>query len=237
LRKLHPPGPKERLVAHGKIVGPTGVEETWTAHIGAGDRRILRVETADGGLWHLALSDDGRPERMQVRLHEGDATLDATWTFFPDEVLVWRRGGGTESVAETLPAGCFLLWPPYAGRGELLGALVDAGAAPLLCLWRVALAEGGLREALTVVDVRREGDAGAPTLVITARPDGAAMHEGPGAPSAMSPAPEEVASVVADTGREAWSAHARLGRGGLLKEWRGPEGKAVELVSEPAVPE
>jgi|GEM_PF-3529940 hypothetical protein len=133
MRNLHPVRPQERLRDHGTFVRPDGSRERWTVHSLAPGRHIVRVDVAGvegpasrSELWHLMLDESGRPERMQVRLSEGGPPLEATFTFFEDEVLVWRKGGGSASEAIELPPQCRLLWPPVAGREYCLG--VGAGA-------------------------------------------------------------------------------------------------------------
>ena len=75
MRRLHPAGRDEKLVAQGQIELAAGRSEEFTEHIGPAGRRIVRVEESPSGqLWHLQLASDGRPERMEARLYrEGPA--------------------------------------------------------------------------------------------------------------------------------------------------------------------
>ena len=120
MRKLHPVHARERLVARGSFRRAEG-EERWTLHALPAERHVLRVQDERAGLWHLALDDAGLPERLQVRMRHEARRLDATFTFFEDEVLVWRRGAEPASEAVALPPGTRLLWPPLAGRLRCLG--------------------------------------------------------------------------------------------------------------------
>jgi hypothetical protein len=73
--------------------------------------------------------------------------VDATYTFFEDEVLIWRRGAEPASEALAVPPGYRLLWPPVAGRVECLAAAVEPGqtdAVMCLSLVRRGPAQGGL---------------------------------------------------------------------------------------------
>lgn len=158
MRKLHPTGPREIPVARGRLAVPGGGEEVWTAHRGPAGRTVVRVEDSSGCLWYLAVDEAGRPERLQARLRDGAGSLDATFTFFDDEVLVWRRGGGSASEAIPMPTGYGLVWPPFAGRGLLLAAAPGEAEWPLWCLERVDLAAGGLVGRLESVHlIRRAG--------------------------------------------------------------------------------
>jgi hypothetical protein len=123
MRKLHPIGPQEERVAAGRLRRADGGVETWTVHRSVGDRRVIRVECSPGELWHLVLDAGHRPERLQARLQEEGQTFETTYTFFPDEVLVWRRGAEPASEAIALPPGYRLLWPPVAGRECCLAGL------------------------------------------------------------------------------------------------------------------
>ena len=125
MRKLHPIAPHEVLARQGHVRRPDGAVEDWTLHTLPADRQVIRVEVSGAELWHLTLDDTGAPERLEVRLAEDGRTMDATLTFFEDEVLVWRRGAEPASEALAVPPGYRLLWPPVAGREVCL-----AGSAP-----------------------------------------------------------------------------------------------------------
>jgi hypothetical protein len=147
MRKLHPVGPHEVLVAQGQVRRPDGVLEAWSHHHLPGDRLVVRVEASTGELWHLTLDEHARPERMEVRLVAGGRQIEATYTFFEDEVLVWRRGAEPASEALAVPPGYRLLWPPVAGRGACLAGAVTPGqveAVLCLSLVRRGLDRGGL---------------------------------------------------------------------------------------------
>jgi len=113
---------------------PTGTVEAWELTQLPDGSRIYRAEIGDGvGLWHLMLAPDGRPDRLQARLRdEVGRRFDATFTFFGDEVLVAGGQVGKRDVREevVLPAGCGLLWVPFAGREPgLMGCGTDASDA------------------------------------------------------------------------------------------------------------
>jgi hypothetical protein len=146
LRKLHPAPPHERLLAQGIETTPQG-DESWSVHEAPAGRLVLRVD-GPSGLWHAVLAPDGSAERVQVRLpapsgeDAADAgPVDATFTFFEGEVLVWRRGASP--AAEALPAGgrCRLAWPPRACAAHLANAPAEAGVFRLRLAPR---AEGGV---------------------------------------------------------------------------------------------
>lgn len=128
MRKLHPIGPHEVLVRAGSVRAPDGAVESFTVHAVPADRFVVRVELPDVALWHLTVAADGAPERLETRLSADGRSIDATCTFFEDEVLIWRRGAEPASEAVALPPGYRLLWPPIAGREVCLaGATPDAG--------------------------------------------------------------------------------------------------------------
>lgn len=128
MRVLHPVRPHEALLDAGTLVRADGAVEAFQVHALDADRAVVRVESGGPALWHLVVGGDGRPERLQVRLRDGGRTLDATLTFFDDEVLVWRRGAEPASEAIAVPPGTRLLWPPVAGRERCLRGL--GGASP-----------------------------------------------------------------------------------------------------------
>jgi hypothetical protein len=130
MRKLHPVGAHEVLLRQGRVRRPDGAEETWTLHALPGDRRVVRVEVPGAELWHLTLEASGAPERLELRLIEGGRTMDATFTFFEDEALVWRRGAEPAAEAIALPPGYRLLWPPVAGREVSLVDLAPDDGSP-----------------------------------------------------------------------------------------------------------
>lgn len=160
MRKLHPAGADETLVDTGRWIRPGHAAETWTTHLDPDGRRIVRVETTAGDLWHVVLAPDGRPERLEARLVEagparddaaGPPVVDVACTGFDDEVLIWRRGAEPASEAVAVPPGYRLLWPPLAGRAECLAAWLDRtprqgpDAVMLLSVARRPAARGGLR--------------------------------------------------------------------------------------------
>jgi hypothetical protein len=120
VRKLHPIHARERFVARGGYQRPAGTER-WSLHALPLGRHVLRVQDEHDGLWHLVIDDQQMPERLQVRLRRDGRPIEATMTFFEDEVLVWRRGAEPSSEAIALPPGSRLLWPPLAGRLRCLG--------------------------------------------------------------------------------------------------------------------
>jgi len=139
MRRLHPISEHEQTVAQGAYAYRQAGE-----HAGAGEEweltrlpdggHIYRVEAGDGeGLWHLMLAPDGRPDRLQLRLHDdAGRRFDATYTFFDTEVLVsgGQVGRRPEKDVTELPAGYSLLWLPFAGRGMArIGCDSEAGAA------------------------------------------------------------------------------------------------------------
>lgn len=147
MRKLHPVAPQEQLLREGRIHRPDGTVETFTVHALPADRRAVRVEVQGAELWHLIVDQDGRPERLEARLTQGGRLMAATFTFFEDEVLVWRQGGGPASEAVALPPGFRLLWPPAAGRDICLAGATSEDAGPtaaMCCLIRPRRGEGWL---------------------------------------------------------------------------------------------
>lgn len=102
-------------------------------------------------LWHLVLAPDGRPERMEARWTADGAAVELALTFFPDEVLIWRRGAGPAAESLALPPGYRLLWPPVSGREACLtglDALLDEQGRGLLMVCALGcrpVARGGLR--------------------------------------------------------------------------------------------
>ena len=102
-------------------------------------------------LWHLALAPEGRPERMEARWSEAGTAVELALTFFPDEVLIWRRGAGPAAESLALPPGYRLLWPPVSGREACLtglDALLDEQGRGLLMVCALGcrpVARGGLR--------------------------------------------------------------------------------------------
>lgn len=153
MRKLHPAGVEDVEIDAGRFLRPDGTVETWTTHRAEGGRRVVRVETGAGDLWHVVVAEDGRPERLEARLVEGGVAgaIDIACTCFDDEALIWRRGAEPASEAVAVPPGYRLLWPPIAGRAECLGDWLDrtpgAGPAAVMLLWvtRRGAARGGLR--------------------------------------------------------------------------------------------
>jgi hypothetical protein len=113
---------------------------------------LVRVD-AGASLWHAVLDVDGRPERVQVRLGSGPDAVDATFTFFDNEVLVWRRGAHPSAEAIPLSAPVSLDWAPvscrdaFAVSGSASGS--EAKSAPSterarFAIRTVDLAEGGV---------------------------------------------------------------------------------------------
>lgn len=88
---------------------------------------MLRVDAGDS-LWHAVLDSDGRPERVQVRVGSGPDAVDATFTFFDNEVLVWRKGAQPAVEAIPLATPVRLAWAPTACRDVLGQAPVADGA-------------------------------------------------------------------------------------------------------------
>lgn len=170
MRRLHPVTHREQMVTQGEYVylsdgEPTGTVEAWELTQLPDGSRIYRAEVGDGvGLWHLMLAPDGRPDRLQARLRdEVGRRFDATYTFFGYEVLVAGGQVGKRAVREAvvLPAGCGLLWVPFAGREPgLLGCGSDENdmqPAVLYVLRRRSPQEGWLRAEAAVCSVERAG--------------------------------------------------------------------------------
>ena len=160
MRGLHPIGSQERLVRASRYARPDQAVEEGTIHAIAAGRHAVRV-SVDGArrtsMWHLVLDQSGAPERLQARLREDGRVVDVTMTFFEDEVLVWRRGGGSPSEAVAIPPGYRLLWPPYTGRGLALAGLpaVDGPDARMFALVRPRpLTEGALEVRPVKLSVR-----------------------------------------------------------------------------------
>jgi hypothetical protein len=163
MRHLHPVTQHETPAGGGSFRRSDGTVERWTVHAQPGGRHVVRVEAADGELWYLALDAESRPERMQVRLREAGRTMDATYTFFEDEVLIWRRGDGPASEAVALPPGYRLLWPPLAGRELLLAGLVEEAATgpavlPCYAMLRRPAGRGWLSGRVAELTVRADAD-------------------------------------------------------------------------------
>ena len=130
MRVLHPVRSQEAPLDAGTWIRPDGSAEGFQVHALGDGRAVVRVEA----LWHLVLAPDGRPERLQVRIRHDGRTVDATLTFFEDEVLIWRRGAAPPSEAIALAPGTRLLWPPIAGRERCLAGLSAAAPATVPCL-------------------------------------------------------------------------------------------------------
>ena len=147
--------------ARGAFAGQTAPLESFTVHGLPAERRTVRVEVAGAELWHLVVDELGLPERLEARLIADGRTLEATFTFFQDEVLVWRRGGEPASEAVALPPGYRLLWPPAAGREICLAGVApdDGSPAAVMCclLRRRARGEGGLGLRPVKFTVRKSG--------------------------------------------------------------------------------
>ena len=160
MRVLHPVRAQEALLDAGTLVRPDGAVETWQVHRLPADRTAVRVEADGPALWHLVLAPDGRPERLQARLRDDGRTVEATLTFFEDEVIIWRRGAepATESIA--LPPGTRLLWPPLAGRERCLAGLVGETAGESVGESVGETAAGDGAAARTFLLVRRGPPAG-----------------------------------------------------------------------------
>lgn len=160
MRKLHPIGARERLILETRFFRPDrSVEEGLVHALGAGRYAVRASVEGDRriGLWHLVIDEHGTPERLQARIVDVGATVDVTFTFFSDEVLVWRRGGGVASEAVALPPGYGLLWPPYTGRGLALAGLpaVEGRDARTFALVRACPpAEGALEIRPEEIEIR-----------------------------------------------------------------------------------
>jgi len=167
MRRLHPVGPREKLVDAARYEHPDGVIEESEVHAQDGDRLVVRVAVRAPhepatviALWHLTLGPERSPERVQLRLMDRGRRMEAALTFFPGEALVWRRGAEPASQAVMLPPAPRLLWPPFAGRDICLAGLAPseqdgaesdpkvAGsqglASAVALLRRVPTAEGGV---------------------------------------------------------------------------------------------
>ncbi len=160
MRVLHPVRSQEAPLDAGTWIRPDGSAEAFQVH-GLGDgRAVVRVEGDGPALWHLVLDPDGRPERLQVRIRHDGRTVDATLTFFEDEVLIWRRGAAPPSEAIALAPGTRLLWPPIAGRERCLAGLSAAAPARVPCLLIVVVPpdRGGLTARPVELAVARTAD-------------------------------------------------------------------------------
>ena len=117
---------------------------------------MLRVDAGDS-LWHAVLDSDGRPERVQVRVGSGPEAIEATFTFFDNEVLVWRKGAQPAVEAIPLSPPVRLAWAPTACR-EVLSQTPHAGGA---LDGSASSGEGGLF-VIRIVDRDQGGIVGTP---------------------------------------------------------------------------
>lgn len=157
MKRLHPVSDREQTVAQGRYVyleagTETGDGEAWELTRLPHGERIYRVDVAEGReLWQLMLAPDGRPDRLQVRLHdEAGRRFDATYTFFENEVMVSGGPAARKPAKEfiDLPRDYGVLWGPFAGRELcLLGYDPEAGAPQtrtLFLMRRLPAEEGWL---------------------------------------------------------------------------------------------
>ncbi len=171
--RLHAPSVQEELVDAGRCRRPDGAVERYSVHRDPEGRHLVRVAVAPAegeapgaegpwtdpvagvlpapSLWHLVLAPDGRPERMEARWSQDGSPVELALTFFPDEVLLWRRGAEPAAESLALPPGFRLLWPPVSGREACLtglDTLLDAEGRGLLMVCALGCrpaARGGLR--------------------------------------------------------------------------------------------
>jgi len=171
MRRLHPIGRHEVPADHGTIRQPDGRLDVWTVHALPEQRHVVRVAEGDGTLWHLTLDHAARPERLQARWQDGGRSVEATLTFFDDEVLIWRRGAEPGSQAMAIPTGARLLWPPIAGRDWCLAGIAVDNPEEMaaVIVQRRPLADGALDVCPVTVSARREGDV--LTLAMAGRPE------------------------------------------------------------------
>lgn len=236
VRRLHPVSRADTLIDQGAYDRPAGGVERFSLHADAAGRRTLRVEVLPAGdLWHLALSPEGRPERVECRWQEDGAVFEAALTCFEDELLVWRRGAEPISERIDLPPGYRLLWPPVAGRGECLAGLEaelddrDRGARIFLSLRRRPLAKGGLRCRPIKLGLRREALAASsgPT------PQGPAPLD-PAPPRA---APPRAARRIALETPGLPAMQAEFDAAGRLLRWLEDGQPVAERRAEPEIPD
>ncbi len=133
MKRLHPPSEREILVAEGKYSHPATADqpaqvEQWEITRLPDEARIYRVDVANGmALWHLMVAPDGRPDRLQVRLHDGQGlSFEATFTFFDHEWMIVSGQQGQKPQRKFLDGpsdGWGIMWGPIAGRELALRSL------------------------------------------------------------------------------------------------------------------
>lgn len=175
-------------------------------------------------LWHLVLAPEGRPERMEARWSVAGTAVELALTFFPDEVLIWRRGAGPAAESLALPPGYRLLWPPVSGREACLTSLdelLDASGRGLLMVCALACrpaARGGLRARPVKLDLylgAGEADSGSAGSPATS-PDASAASSDSGAV-----APEAAPETQLTLSTPGWPAQRlTLDPAGRLASWQ-----------------
>jgi hypothetical protein len=154
----------------------------------------------------MALSGTRHPERIQVRLDLDEGAFDAVYTFFDDEVLVWRRGPGGGSDAVALPAGYQVTWPPFPGRLLLASGALDAS--------RAAATPAGSAEPATVPWIRLLRVDGSPPIRIAVGEARIAVTDD---------------AVLVDVGDGAEPERLEPGENGRMQRWRCGERVGAEL--------
>jgi hypothetical protein len=125
MRMLHPLGRGETRTCLGEYAYSRGADSS-----GAVERWLLtrvpggHVYRSQIGrdLWHLLVSGERRPERIQVCLHTEHALREATCTVFEDCLAVYTPAEDQAYSELEVGADYGLGWSPYAGRILMLGS-------------------------------------------------------------------------------------------------------------------
>jgi len=117
--------PFERPLAAGKLryeqAGvATGAVESWRLTQAAAGYRFLRVDldgrasSGDSYLYHLTLTDDGQPERLNFRFWNGEVRVGGNVTFDSAGITITRIING-QPLADELPGGLMFCFPAALG--------------------------------------------------------------------------------------------------------------------------